>query len=218
MRRSRGARSSPFLIMKPTIVITSVILFGSGLGVRADSLWTSPTNSEKSLYADHKASRKGDILTVVIAEQVAQSSSQSKKSGKSSSVDAGVTSFLFPGSGLGTHKGVLPSTGFKGTNAFSGSGEVSNSQSLTGRAAVLVADVLPNGNLVIEGARVITFSGETQYVVLHGIVRADDVGADNTVTSTNIADVRVEFISEGELTDAQKRGWLTKLVDVLKPY
>jgi flagellar L-ring protein precursor FlgH len=170
------------------------------------------------MYADHKASRKGDILTVVIAEQVAQSSSQSKKSGKSTSVDAGVTSFLFPGSGLGKHKGVLPSTGFTGTNAFSGSGEVSNTQSLTGRAAVLVSDVLPNGNLVIEGARVITFSGETQYVVLHGIVRADDVGNDNTVTSTNIADVRVEFISEGELTDAQKRGWLTKLVDVLKPY
>lgn len=193
-------------------------MFGIVSAAHADSLWTSPTNAEKSMYADRKAARKGDILTVVIAEQVAQSSSQSKKSGKSSSVDASVTSFLFPNSGMGKHKGSLPVTGFSGSNDFSGSGEVSNTQSLTGRAAVLVADVLPNGNLVIEGARVITFSGETQYVVLHGIVRGDDVTSANTVASTNIADVRVEFISEGELTDAQKRGWLTKLVDRLRPY
>jgi len=185
---------------------------------RADSLWTSAANPERSMYADHKASRKGDILTVVISESVAQSSTQSKKSGKSSSVDASVTSFLFPSSGLGKHKGELPATGLSAKNDFSGTGEVNNTQSITGRAAVLVADVLPNGNLVIEGARVITFSGETQYVVLHGIVRVDDVTSANTVVSTNIADVRVEFISEGELTDAQKRGWLTKLVDQLRPY
>jgi len=204
--------------MKNFQVIISVLLFGAALSAQADSLWTSPSNAERSMYADRKAARKGDILTVVIAEQVAQSSSQSKKSGKSSSVDASVSSFLFPSSGMGKHKGELPVTGMSASNDFSGSGEVSNTQSITGRAAVLVADVLPNGNLVIEGARVITFSGETQYVVLHGIVRADDVTSANTVTSTNIADVRVEFISEGELTDAQKRGWLTKLVDRLRPY
>jgi flagellar L-ring protein precursor FlgH len=65
---------------------------------------------------------------------------------------------------------------------------------------------------------VITFSGETQYVTLHGVVRADDVTSANKVSSNNVADVRVEFISEGSLTDAQKRGWLTKLYDLLRPY
>ncbi|MFT3783258.1 MAG: flagellar basal body L-ring protein FlgH [Nibricoccus sp.] len=203
--------------MKKNSAILTLVL-GAALSCHADSLWTSPANSERSMYADHKAARKGDILTVVISESVAQSSSQSKKSGKSSSMDAGVTSFLFPSSGMGKHKGELPTTGFSAKNDFAGTGEVNNTQSISGRAAVLVTDVLPNGNLVIEGARVITFSGETQYVVLHGIVRADDVTTANTVASTNIADVRVEFISEGELTDAQKRGWLTKLVDHLRPY
>jgi flagellar L-ring protein precursor FlgH len=65
---------------------------------------------------------------------------------------------------------------------------------------------------------VVTFSGETQYVVLHGLVRGDDVASDNTVQSSNIADARVEFISEGTLTDAQKRGWLTKLYEKLRPF
>jgi flagellar L-ring protein precursor FlgH len=72
--------------------------------------------------------------------------------------------------------------------------------------------------MVIEGARMVTFSGEAQYVVLHGIVRADDVASDNTVQSSNIADARVEFISEGSLTDAQKRGWLAKLYEKLRPF
>jgi flagellar L-ring protein precursor FlgH len=83
---------------------------------------------------------------------------------------------------------------------------------------VLVTDVLPNGNLVIEGVRVVTFSGETQYVSLHGLVRPDDITSANTVASSNIADVRIEFVSEGSLTDAQKKGWLTKLYDTLRPY
>jgi flagellar L-ring protein precursor FlgH len=78
--------------------------------------------------------------------------------------------------------------------------------------------VLPNGNLVIEGARVVAFSGETQYVVLHGLVRADDVASDNTVQSSNIANARVEFINEGTLTDAQKRGWFLKLYEKLRPF
>ena len=59
---------------------------------------------------------------------------------------------------------------------------------------VTVVDVLPNGNLVIEGVRVVTFSGETQYVVLHGLVRPDDVSPANAVLSTSIADARVETL------------------------
>ena len=64
----------------------------------------------------------------------------------------------------------------------------------------------------------VTFSGETQYVVLHGLIRVDDVARDNTVTSSNIADARVEFYSEGQLTDAQKRGWFSKLYERLRPF
>lgn len=184
----------------------------------ADSLWTAPTNPERAMTADRKAGRVGDIVTVVVSETAATQSSQSKKSTKESSIDTGVTSFLFPGSRLGTHNGVLPAASMTGKSDFSGGGQVANSQSLTARAAVLVADVLPNGNLVIEGARMVTFSGEKQYVVLHGIVRPEDITSLNTVASSNIADVRIEFISEGSLTDAQKKAWLVKLYDKLRPF
>ena len=188
--------------------------------VRADSLWTAAGSPERSMFADKKAGRHGDILTVVVSETAATTSSQSKKSNKESSIDAGISQFFFPpaASGFGTHNGALPGTKLAGKSDFSAGGQVNNSQSLTARAAVLVTDVLPNGNLVIEGVRVVKFSGEAQYVVLHGLVRAEDVSAANTVASSNIADVRIEFISEGSLTDAQKKGWLTKLYDKLRPY
>ncbi len=81
-----------------------------------------------------------------------------------------------------------------------------------------MTDVLPNGNLVIQGVRRVVSAGETQHVVLHGIVRSDDISPANTVASSNVADARVEFINEGSLTDAQKKGWLTKLYEKLRPY
>lgn len=185
-----------------------------------DSLWTGPNNSERSMFADRKASRTGDILTVLVSEVAATQSSQSKSSNKNSSIDAGIGQFLFPPavSSFGTKGGVLPGTKLAAKSDFSGGGEVNNTQSLTARAAVLVTDVLPNGNLVIEGVRVVSFSGETQFVVLHGLVRPEDVTSANTTLSSNVADVRIEFISEGSLTDAQKKGWLTKVYDKLRPY
>jgi len=205
--------------MKPLFVFASLLCL-AGTRSSADSLWTSPANPERSMFADRKATQRGDILTVVVSETAATQSSQSKKSNKSSSIDAGVSQFLFPPalSGLGTKSGALPATKLASSSDSAGGGEINNTQSLSARAAVTVADVLPNGNLVIEGVRVVTFSGETQYVVLHGVVRPDDISSLNTISSTNIADARVQFISEGSLTDAQKKGWLTKIYDTVRPY
>ena len=190
----------------------------TSLACASGSLWPTNTASERPMVADRKASRSGDIITIVVSESAIAQSSQSKKSSRDASLNDSVKQFLFANSRAGTHLGGLPGIELGGTSSYSGGGDVSNSQSLSARAAVLVTDVLPNGNLVIEGARMVTFSGETQYVVLHGLVRADDVARDNTVTSTNIADARVEFYSEGQLTDAQKRGWFSKLYERLRPF
>jgi flagellar L-ring protein precursor FlgH len=187
---------------------------------RADSLWPAAgSGSQAGMVADRKANAKGDILTILIVESAAATSSQSKKSSRDSNVADAISQFIFSpaASGLLTHNGAMPATSLAGKASYSGGGDVSNTQSLVARAAVLVTDVLPNGNLVIEGVRVVTFSGETQYVVLHGLARPDDIARDNTVQSSNIADARVEFYSEGSITDAQKRGWLTKVYEKLRP-
>lgn len=186
-------------------------------GLRADSLWPAAgTGTPASMFADRKAAATGDILTIVVAESAAATSSQSTKSSRDSSLDDAISRFIY--AGLGTaRRGQLPATSASGKSSYSGGGDISNTQTLSARAAVLVADVLPNGNLVVEGVRVVRFSGETQYVVLRGLVRREDIAPDNSVQSTNIADARVEFYSEGALTDAQKRGWLARVYERLRP-
>ena len=192
-----------------------LLLAGLAGTAQANSLWPATGQGAAGMYADRKAAVAGDILTVVVAESAVSQNTQSKKSERDSSLDDAITRFLYPG--LGTHGGELPTSSAAGKASYSGGGAINNSQSLTARAAVLVSDVLPNGNLVIEGVRLVTFSGETQYVVLHGLVRPDDIARDNTLLSSNIADARVEFFSEGSLTDAQKRGWFAKLYEMLRP-
>lgn len=202
-------------------ILALILLLTGRLPAQAPtgSLWPAGVG-ERSLFADRKASRAGDILTVLVSESATAQNNQSKTSNRDSALEDAVGQFIFSTavSGLGTHGGELPGTSFKGKASNSGGGTVNNSQSLTARAAVLVTDVLANGNLVIEGVRLVTFSGETQYVVLHGLVRPDDIASSNIVLSSNIADARVEFITEGTLTDAQKRGWLTKLYEKLRPF
>ena len=124
------------------------------------------------MTADYAAA--GDIVTIVVDESANAQSSQSKKSQRESSLDDAVQRFIFSAaaSGLGTKAGELPASRNSGKSSYSGGGAVNNSQSLTARAAVLVTDVLPNGNLVISGVRIVTFSGETQYVV-HGSCARD---------------------------------------------
>jgi len=211
--------------MKP---FTSLVRIGSLLAalaaavpaLRADSLWVNPSRGERSMYADRKAGAVGDIVTIAVNETVSADNTSRTKSDRSAAANSAITQFLFPtsSSAMGTHNGALPGTSFNSSNNFTGGGEVSSNQTLTASTAVLVTDVLPNGNLVIQGVRVVAFSGERQYVVLHGVIRPDDISPTNTIASSSIADARVEFISEGALTDAQKKGWFTKLYDFLKPY
>jgi flagellar L-ring protein precursor FlgH len=199
-------------------VVTAALLLASTFPVSAASLW--PTGSDRGIFADRRASRTGDILTVVVSETANATTAQTKSANRDSSLEDAIGQFIFSAAASGrfTSKGEFPASSASGKSTYSGGGSVNNSQSLTARAAVLVTDVLPNGNLVIEGARMVTFSGETQYVVLHGLVRPDDISPANTILSSNVADARVEFVTEGTLTDAQKRGWLSKLYEKLRPF
>ncbi len=217
------SRSASESLPAPARRLPTALAFGAfvalGLAaVRADSVWPTNGGSERSMIADRKAGRSGDILTIVVSESAAATSSQSTKSSRDSSINDAVQQFLFANSKALTHAGSLPGLQLAGKSSYTGGGDISNTQSLTARAAVLVTDVLPNGNLVVEGARMVRFSGETQYVVLHGFVRVDDIASDNTVASSNVADAKVEFYSEGQLTDAQKRGWFAKLYEKLRPF
>lgn len=202
------------------ILFALVLLVALSSTASAESLWLKHASAERSMFADKRAGNVGDILTIVVQESLQQNTSLSKSTNKESSVDSAIGQFLFSPavSGFGTNGGELPATEWDGSTDFSAGGEISNSQSVTTRFSVTVIDRLPNGNLVVEGGRLISYSGEKQYMVFRGLVRPDDVTSTNTVLSSNVADAQIEFVSEGSLSEVQRKGWLTKLYDFVNPF
>ena len=202
-----------------SVLVVSVAL-ASSLPAAAGSLWKAPHARETAMYTDRKARRVGDIITVVVSESASVSASKRTKTDKTAGVDAAIDAFFWEpsASNLGSHNGSLPQVKLGGTNNFEGGGEINNRQSITARAAVTVVDVLPNGNLVIEGSRFVSYSGEKQYAILRGLVRLDDITNANTVASSSIADARVEFVSEGTISANQRKGWFSRVVDTLNPF
>jgi flagellar L-ring protein precursor FlgH len=199
-------------------ILSGLVLAGGCGSLPAQSLWKDSISM--SMVSDKRARAVGDILTIVIQENHTASKDNTTKTAKSSDVDASISSFLYsPGaSGLMTKNGQLPALKLSNKQDFSGGGQINNSEKITAQIAVKVVDVLPNGNLVIEGTHQTAFSGETQDAVLRGVVRSEDVQANNTVYSYNVADATIRYISKGAVTDSQKKGWFTTIWDKISPF
>jgi flagellar L-ring protein precursor FlgH len=185
----------------------------------ADSLWKTDT-SPSSIVADKKARRVGDILTVIVSENNGATRNNTTATSKASSVDASIASFLYgpSASGLLTKGGQYPALSFTGKNTYSGGGQIANSETITSQLAVRVIDVLPNGNLVVEGRKNTSFSGEKQDAILRGMVRYDDISSSNSIYSYNIADASIQFVTKGTITDAQNKGWFNRIWDKVNPF
>ena len=112
------------------------------------------------------------MITIDVSESSSLAASQNSVRNRQSQIENAVNQF-FANSKMGTHNGGLPGTEIETKTSNQGGGSIANTQDLKGRVSVVVIDVLPNGNLVIEGARMVTFSGESYYAVLKGIEQED---------------------------------------------
>ncbi|MDB6022596.1 MAG: flgH [Pedosphaera sp.] len=186
--------------------------------LQADSLWKDAHS--QPMCADKKAHRVGDILTIVVQENNGATRANNTATTKKNSVDAAITSFLYSpaASGLLTKGGSLPALKYAADTEFAGGGTINNSETITAQIAVRVMDVLPNGNMVIEGNLHTAFSGEKQDAVVRGTVRPDDVQANNTLFSYNIADASIQFLGKGTISDNQRKGWFTRIWDKISPF
>jgi flagellar L-ring protein FlgH len=182
------------------------------------SLWRD--DASKPMFADKRATGVGDILTIIVQENTSTSKDNKTATSKESGVDASIATFLYSptSSGFLTKNGTMPALKFDSKNDFAGGGSINNSEKIVARVAVKVIDVLPNNNLVLEGKRDTAFSGEKQTITLRGIVRSEDVLANNTVYSYNIADATVQIVSKGTISDSQRKGWFNRLWDKITPF
>ena len=208
------------------LILSLVLAVVVPFAVQATSLWTKSSNTQRGMFGGKRACSVGDLITIDVAESSSLAASQNSVRSRQLEVESAVTQFLYANSKLGTHNGGLPGTQIETQSSNQGGGSIANTQDLKGRVSVVVIDVLPNGVLVLEGARMVTFSGESYYAVLKGMVRQEDIGFGfkdglryrNIVSSQYIADAQIEFVSKGSLNDAQKESWYQKLSSAINPF
>jgi len=204
---------------KPFWLICSAAALMAGTAA-ANSLWNSADTAQSAMFADKKAHAVGDILTISVQENSSAVKNNNTTTAKQSDLTAALTAFLYSpaGSSFLTKNGQLPALAFNSKQDFNGGGSVNNAEQIVANIPVTVVDVLPNDTLVVEGRRQTSFAGETQNIVLRGTVRYDDISPTNTVYSWNVADATIKIENSGPVTDSQRKGWFTKLWEIITPF
>ncbi len=168
---------------------------------------------EQNLYDDRKAFRVGDIITITLNEKTQASKKATSDIQKDSKTKMGLTSLF--GSGMTTNNPIgggdlSLSAEYGGSRDAKGDSQAGQSNSLTGSITVTVAEVLPNGILSVRGEKWMTLNTGNELVRIAGLVRADDIATDNTVSSTRVADARITYSGTGAFADASQPGWLDR--------
>lgn len=169
-------------------------------------------DSYVALTTGSRASTVGDVLTVVLIENMNASKSNSATTSR--------------GGGIGL---TPPTTGplslFKpsdikasGDQSFKGQGEASQSNALSGEISVTVAAVFPNGTMLVRGEKLLTLNRGDEHVQLSGMVRASDITSDNKILSSRVADARIRYIGKGEVARASKQGWIQRFFSKVSPF
>jgi len=181
------------------------------------SVWHSRLTD---MFSDQRARSVGDILTINIVEVSQASESASTATTRKSQTVAGLGNFF----GLESN----PNGPWKNSatlinanapnNDFTGTGATTRAGSLSATITARVMDVLPNGNLIIEGKREIYVNNEKKELLLQGIVRPRDIAFNNTISSTQIADAKVIYTGIGVVAEKQRPGWAARLFDFVWPF
>lgn len=183
------------------------------------SLW-SENAKFYDMFSDHKARRVGDIVVVQVLESSSADKEAKTEANRESSTDHSVTSFL----GLPLDRSSIfgyslkPEVQTDSSSEFSGDGKTSRKGTLTAVVAARITRVLPSGNFVIRGKKQIRVNDEAQYIVVSGIIRPEDILWNNSVMSTTIADLKVDYYGSGIIGDQQNKGFLARAVDKVWPF
>ena len=183
----------------------------------ANSLWR---NGSRAFFKDQRAHQIGDILTVTVNFTDKANIANETQRSRSNKEDSGVTDFA--GSKLlsGSAAAVLPGRLLTADSTASsdGKGSVQRQEALQTSVAAVVTQLLPNGNLVVEGKQEIRVNFEIRELIVAGIVRPEDIQSDNTIDSSKIAQARIAYGGRGQITDVQQPRYGQQVLDVLLPF
>jgi flagellar L-ring protein precursor FlgH len=179
-----------------------------------NSLWRS---GSRAFFKDQRAQQVGDILTVTVnITDTAQFANETQLN-RTGTINEDINSLFGKKIALGTQ---IPGTTLNadGTTTNDGKGSINRQETLQTRVAAVVTQVLPNGNLVVEGKQEIRVNFEMRELIVAGVVRPEDIQSDNTIDSTKIAQARIAYGGRGQLTDLQQPRYGQQVFDVLLPF
>ena len=182
----------------------------------ANSLWR---NGSRSFFKDQRAHQIGDLLTVTVNITDQANFANETQRSRSNTEDSGITNFL--GANLLAGKTTaLPGRLLTADSTASsdGKGSVQRQESLTTNIAAVVTQLLPNGNMVVEGKQEIRVNFEMRELIVAGIVRPEDIQSDNTIDSSKIAQARIAYGGHGQISDVQQPRYGQQVMDVLLPF
>jgi flagellar L-ring protein precursor FlgH len=181
-----------------------------------NSLWR---NGSRAFFKDQRAHQVGDILTVKVNITDKANIANDTKRSRANTEDSGVDNF-FGKSKLPILNSALPTRIFTGdsTSSSEGKGSVDRSEALSTNVAGVVTQVLPNGNLVIEGRQEIRVNFEIRELIVAGVVRPEDIESDNTIDSSKIAQARIAYGGRGQISDVQQPRYGQQVLDVILPF
>lgn len=209
------------------LILASLAVSGASGIVRADSIWDRRDPRYAHLFQDTRARQVGDLLTVVISDSTVTNMQDQRAMNKTTSGSGSVSVFgtgttTFGGTGTSTGTPapgvVLPLPAQSTARAFNGSANQTTNRVFNDRMAVTVVDMMPNGNLVVEGYRSQVVAGEERVLRITGIVRQADIASGNVVTSNTIANFRISYLGRGPATKFTNQGPLGRLGNLLSPF
>jgi flagellar L-ring protein FlgH len=183
----------------------------------ANSLWR---NGSRAFFKDQRAAKVGDLLTVTVnftdKANIANETQRSRTGTESSTIADFAGSKLLTGDAAKVMPGALLKT--DSTSSSDGKGSVQRQEALQTSVAAVVTQVLPNGNLVVEGKQEIRVNFEVRELIVAGVVRPEDIQSDNTIDSAKIAQARIAYGGRGQITDVQQPRYGQQVMDVLLPF
>jgi flagellar L-ring protein FlgH len=182
-----------------------------------NSLWR---NGSRAFFNDQRAHQIGDILTVKVnINDTAQFQDQTQLS-RTSTEDTNITNFIGANTLPNPAKSVLPGSILtaSGDSQMTGQGTINRNDQLLTNVAAVVTQLLPNGNMVIEGKQEIRLNSEVRELIVAGVVRPEDIESDNTVELPKVAEARLAYGGRGTLTNIQTERWGQQVVDVILPF
>ena len=179
-------------------------------------------SSQNGLFAtDQRARRVGDILTVSFNETYSATKAQTASSSKADNFGVTLPTGLpniftggFDKDAGGNGAGLSAGT----TRSFAGAGNAVQSNSFSGLLSVTVVRVFENGNMEVAGQKELMLNNGNEYVRVRGVVRPEDVSANNLVSSNRLADAQIRYTGSGQLADSSKQGWLSDLMRTISPF